>query len=524
MLYTTTLTARRLEWTAFLRTALIAGAVAFVALLAGALLYLGRPDLALALVIAPTGLLLLGRWPAAGFYAVVMLALVFDHYTTPGVTLLTTTVPVFESVDGITGIPLPLTPVEIIALMSLALLVLQRMHAGRRPLLAIGRLALPVALFTGALGYGLWRGITFHDLQNPLAFNADAAIAEMSPFIFLPVMYLLAVNVLDSQRRVTTFAWVIIVSLGVKSLQGAWVVASLGGGVLDLNEIATHEDSLFANCLILLAIGLWALDGPRTQRLATIIALPLVVLMLAANQRRAAYVALALGLMIVVSLLLTIRRRRRHVLVATALFTIVAAAYTAAFWNSDSLAAVPVYSFRAISDPGAKDVDSNIWRDMENLNIESTIERAPLTGIGFGRRYLFRIEQPSIDFSGFIYWRYFPHNQIYWLWIKLGAIGFAAFWYMIGAGLILGTLAFRRLEDSGARALVLMATGMLAMQVVFSYADLGLAVSRNMAYLGALLGLIAALHRGTTPADEPVTARPRAEHAALPPRRRAWKR
>jgi hypothetical protein len=136
---------------------------------------------------------------------------------------------------------------------------------------------------------------------------------------------------------------------------------------------------------------------------------------------------------------------------------------------------------------------------MENINIERTIARSPLLGLGFGQRYFFWIEEPTLDASGFTYWRYITHNAIYWVWIKLGVVGFVLFWYLIGSALLLGCVVFRRLRDGELRAFTIMAVGLIAMQMIFSYADLGLTSSKNMAYFGVLLGALASLDRLSRP-------------------------
>jgi hypothetical protein len=216
-----------------------------------------------------------------------------------------------------------------------------------------------------------------------------------------------------------------------------------------------------------------------------------------ANQRRVGFFALAAGLAIVWALCIADRRLRWPVLLGSMVLAASLALYTAVYWhadNRDEPLALPVYAFRSVSEPRTqRDVESNRWRLMENANIEHSIRREPLLGFGFGQRYLDWFElRLNTEFD---YWRYTTHNAIYWVWMKLGAAGFAAFWYLLASGIVLGVFAFRRLADGNLRAAALMATVLIAMQTIFSYADLGLTSAPMMAFLGAMLGLIASLDR-----------------------------
>jgi len=75
---------------------------------------------------------------------------------------------------------------------------------------------------------------------------------------------------------------------------------------------------------------------------------------------------------------------------------------------------------------------SDDWRILENQNITLNIQSAPITGLGFGRPYRYFVPQPSLDDTGFVYWSYITHNAIFWVWMKMGLLGFISFWYLMG--------------------------------------------------------------------------------------------
>ena len=42
------------------------------------------------------------------------------------------------------------------------------------------------------------------------------------------------------------------------------------------------------------------------------------------------------------------------------------------------------------------------------------------------------------DISFFEFWEYIPHNNVLWIWIKIGFFGFVAMLFMFGRGVQLG--------------------------------------------------------------------------------------
>ena len=66
-------------------------------------------------------------------------------------------------------------------------------------------------------------------------------------------------------------------------------------------------------------------------------------------------------------------------------------------------------------------------------------------------------------------------------------------WITVGSAVVLGLVTFRRLRDGYLRSLALLVAGVVLMQVIFSYGDLGLTYSRSMIFLGCMLGMLAAV-------------------------------
>jgi hypothetical protein len=218
---------------------------------------------------------------------------------------------------------------------------------------------------------------------------------------------------------------------------------------------------------------------------------PLLFTLLVTN-RRLGFVVLAAGLALVAILLLRTRRDLFFRIVPVVVIAL--GVYIPLFWNNTGTLGQPIRAVRSIVAPATeRDRSSNAWRELENININYNIRLTPITGLGFGRPYSFLVSQPPIDATGFTYWRYIAHNAIYWVWMKMGLVGFILFWNLIGSALVLGLVTFRRLQDGYLKALALTVAGVVIMQVIFSYGDLGLTYSRSMLFLGCMLALLARL-------------------------------
>jgi hypothetical protein len=223
-----------------------------------------------------------------------------------------------------------------------------------------------------------------------------------------------------------------------------------------------------------------------------LVVLPPLVFTLLVTNRRLGFVVLSVGLALVALILLRTRRDLFLRLTPVALAGLVI--YTALFWNGTGTLSEPIRAVRSLVAPATeRDLSSNAWRELENINISYNIRTAPFTGLGFGRPYSFAVEQPALDATGFTYWRYIAHDAIYWVWMKMGVIGFVLFWYLIGSAVVLGLITFRQLRDGYLRAIALVVAGVVLMQVIFSYGDLGLTYSRSMIFLGCMLGVLARL-------------------------------
>lgn len=496
-----------------LERALGALALVICALVCGALLASGiSPTIPLGLALVCGGLALAAViWsrPIIGLFLLIGIALVIEQWEITGLSPTTAQLYVYQTLSGYSGIPLSISPLEmLLGITLLATLARRLLGPGARFERGslFGPLGAFLALVIGSIGYGMIGPNTYS------TFWLNAAWAETRAFFYLGIIYALVCNLIENREQVRQFCWLIILGIGLKGFQGVvrYIDTRLAGQQLE--AITGHEDVVLFAAFFLFLAGLILFGGHRRQRLAMLWCAAPILLTLLVTRRRIGFVVLAVGLLLLVGLLLRTRRDLFFRVVPIAL--LVLGLYTATFWNATNAFGEPIRAFRSQFSPTSeRDRLSNAWRVLENANIEYNIRRAPIIGLGFGRPYQFSVEQPSLDETGFTYWHYIAHNAIFWVWMKMGVIGFIGFWYLIGSAIIAGLLAFRQLTDGYLRAVVLLAVGLVVMQVFFSYGDLGLTYSRSMIVFGAMLGLIARL-----PALAPT---PETTEAAPAPTRRA---
>src|SRR5207248_6613630 len=105
-----------------------------------------------------------------------------------------------------------------------------------------------------------------------------------------------------------------------------------------------------------------------------------------------------------------------------ALIVIAGSSYLAVYWNKGGATARPAQSVRSLIAPDERDYASNLYRDQENENLRFTITSSPIIGIGFGKP--FAVINNMVDMqSVWPFQLYMPHNNILWLWLRMGLLG-----------------------------------------------------------------------------------------------------
>jgi len=463
--------------------------LAFAAVVSGGLLASGLAP-TIPLIMATVALLGGGIWryPLCGLYGILFAVLFLEESGIPGLESLTDETIFYLTLATYTPLPLPLRTMEIPLYFTLVVVIARSWLGGHLPFRR-GALFTPAMLLLAtalaALAWGALRGGT-------PAFNIKAGWVETRGFVYLVVAYLLVCNLITNRRRLTGLIWVLIAAVGLKGLQGISRFASEVRAGLRLEAITGHEDVVFFATFFLLLAANAVFGGDPQQRRVQILLLPAVVFTLLATGRRIGFIVLAVGFLVFG--LVLFKARRALFLRLVPLVAVLILAYTGLFWNATGPVAEPLRAFRSqFGDASVRDQSSNEWRQLENVNIRHNIREAPLTGLGFGRQYAFAVEQPSLDDTGFIYWRYITHNAIYWVWMKMGLPGFVAFWLLLGSAIVRGLIGARLLANQQLRAVAAVSACLVVVQVFYSYGDLGLTNARTMIHLGCILGVLAKL-------------------------------
>ncbi len=389
-----------------------------------------------------------------------------------------------QSTFGIQGIII--TPLEVLLLLTFGTWLAQGI-ARRRIDFRGGQLFWPIMLFFSSMIFGLVRGrLSGGDL--------NVAFWESRALFYTIVCYFIATNTVRTRRHVRLLTAITLLGGGVFALAGVYRrVALIDTGRLGvIPEFAWSHDTVVFLATVLLVVILQQIFGaPRWQRLVGLALFPVAGFTFLAMERRAGYIAF-MGAFLALTLVFLIVHRRAFVFLALPI-CVGAAVYLPLFWNNTGMLGQPARAIRSLSAPDARDHSSNLAREMEKFNVRATIQANPILGVGFGNQYYFVVPLP--DMSWWPFFRYEPHHNILWVWLKTGTLGFIFFWTMVGTALARAAHLAKTLRAPELRVFALLSLVGVVCVLVFSYVDLGLVSPRLTVFLGAALGTLSVLDR-----------------------------
>lgn len=294
--------------------------------------------------------------------------------------------------------------------------------AGAAPDTVRGTLTRPLIVFAALLAAGVLYGYTQHGE------NFTIALWEMRGFAMLLAAYALAGIFLRGADDLDRFVWVVLLSATALAIENIlrWLIVLRALSSYDLAY--DHGDALILAFAAVLCVSLLFFRGTRAQRRYAAYLLPLLVVCMALMERRVAFALVAVGL--IVCAIFVYRVRPRTFWKICLPLAMVGGIYLAVFWQNTSIFGQPARAISSLFSPDTRDYASNIYRDLEKYDITLNIQSAPATGLGFGQPFIFYVPLPDLSFWPF--WHYTPHNSVLWLWMKDGALGFAAFWWLLG--------------------------------------------------------------------------------------------
>lgn len=316
------------------------------------------------------------------------------------------------------------------------------------------------------------------------------ALWEVRALFYFCLMYLIVPQILDSKKQIHLLFWVILIGVTIKALQGVFRFVDLGFTTGGFAVLTNHEDPVFMVTLFVLLIGFLMYKTGQKQKLWLLVSLLFLLLGFYVAQRRAAYASLIVSVTALLFIMPALKRIQfmKYFLPVFAILLI----YGFMFWNNEGTVGRPIQMVKSgfvtpDKETNFEDYSSNLYRDNESYNLAQTVVNNPVLGTGFGKRYDQPI--PLIDIR-FPLRDYIPHNQIYWVLVKMGAVGFFAFWYFFNCFVAKGTKVFIRLSDPYLKVITMVIVIAVINQMVVSFYDLQLTYYRSMIYLGCLMGLL----------------------------------
>ncbi len=413
--------------------------------------------------------------------------LLFDQFKIDGLAPITLQIDYFRNLKAVSYLPSfdagVVTPMEVhLLLMVLAFFILNSIKNNyelkRVP--AWGA----ALLFFGWFVFSFVRGMS-------LGGQFLTALWEVRAIFYLGLLYFLVPQIIRTRKQLNILLWVMIGAITVKAMQGIYRFASFGFSFGGFQTLTNHEDPVFINILFIFMFALLLYNSKSRQKSTLLFLFPILFAGSYVSQRRAAYAAFIVLCICFISLLSW--KYRWFVLKLLFPLLIVIGAYFAVGWNSNASWASPVKMIKSgvkpldKSEMSRQDYLSNLYRLSENYNLASTVEAQPIFGTGFGKQYLQPVSLANIRFS---LKNYIPHNQIFWIIVKTGSVGFFLFWFFLNAFSWNAVKTFVRLKDPYLKSVCLAITLVVINQMVVSYFDLQLTYYRNMTFLGIWMGLL----------------------------------
>lgn len=448
-------------------------------LVAGAITLDLKGPLPYLILAVPVVLAALWAEPAYGYAALVGLVLLTEEYPealAKGIEpWLLQGLPLFENIVQYT--PLTFMYANIVELWLVLLLGVWFLRGVSRGELRVRPVVCPVALSLAAL-------TVLATFVIGVTSGGDFKIAlwEVRALGYLFGLAWFVPQIIDRRRDVLVLLWVVVGALGLKAFQGLYRYFVVLRMDLPLGDtFMAHEDPVMFIPLFFLLIMLvhYRLELRLTRFLA--VTAPILLAVLALTQRRVAYVSLVLcGALFAV--LLRPAARWTYAKVAVLPAVLIGALYVIMFYGSSSPLGRPIERALQLLDPGNT---SNQYRVVEEANLKYTIDLHPW-GVGYGQPFEMLHDLPNT----WVLYDYIPHNEILWIWVKAGTLGFIVVMYFFARVIAEAAWAHRVLRDPLFRVLAAVVAIAVFNQLVVAYYELQLTYTRNMVYLGTLLGLL----------------------------------
>jgi hypothetical protein len=304
----------------------------------------------------------------------------------------------------------------------------------------------------------------------------------------------MAANLVKDRRQLRNLGAIALCAIALKvgiALYRYFV--TLHGSTAGFEAIMAHEESYFFALFILATMAglIWGRGMRRAVVALLVVGSAASAFAIILNQRRAAELALLAGVTTIMMLAIRFEGAHRTLWIGlTVLAVVVATTFVIGYWNhTTGLAGELVRPIRSMFVPDQRDYLSNIYRVAEDANILANFKTSPLFGIGLGIPMF--VIFPMADIS-YVYplWNYIPHNTLLWIGMRMGALGFAVFWGLVGMGILQACRQLATRKDPLLNAVAAFAVAAIVGEIIQGYSDLQLDSFRNLIVFGAVLGLL----------------------------------
>jgi hypothetical protein len=468
-------------------TAAVIAASVLVGLACGWLASGPAPVLALLL---PSALvpILLWRTPALGVLVLFAGCVTIEQFTytlgdKPGA--FTSRIPFFHTVTAGSGV----TPMELLLVVAGVIWALRTVQARER-LVHASAIGASLALLALLLTVFLAIGVARHG-------NLRAAMWEVKPLVYVMVFFALASSMLSTTQRVRQLLWILVVGSGAKATYGLLMFMSVRNVFPRPEAVLGHEESFFFGVFVIATLGMWTFGVTGRLRTTATALLPIVLMADMVNSRRTAWAILFAGaLTMCVISFVRFPARRPVLLRCLATAALGMAVYLPLFWDNTGATAQPARAVRSVIAPSssdARDSSSDRYRMEEDLNLIVNIRSHHGTGSGFGVPINYAV--PITDLTGIASMLAFvPHNGVYWIWMRMGALGEGVFLLFIGFGVVASARLVRAADPETALLGAVSVCALLA-YLIMGEKDLGFWWLRIAVAIGVLLGAVDARRR-----------------------------
>ena len=444
--------------------------------------------------------------PRIGLYILFVSALLFPSTSVQGLpTMPTLFVPLWWNVSTIGSRYLgtyalngvSVSPAELVMMLTFTVWLV-RAIALRQLTWKVGTFFWAIAAYMTMVACGFINGMS-HGGQLTMA------LYEIRGQFYFLLTYLMAVNIIDDRRQITTLLWLIVICNAIQSLGGALTFIVQHDHIAE-DGFMPHDESLLLNLIFFVAILTAMLPHSKRLKWTAFAVAPIALVAILGNQRRAGIAAFIIAFIPLLPILWTLLKEQRKQITYVALvFGLVSAVYLPVAWSANGAWALPARAIRSQFDPSARDASSNTYRSSEDFDLTVTRDVSPIIGYGYGKPFLQPVPLPAVT-TDFVY--FMAHDSILWVWMRIGHIGFFLFWLMIATFLIRGIEMLKASITPEGRSLGMLAIMMVLMMLTFGRYDLALVDGKILTITAILLGVLAILPsleghpRGGAPHDE----------------------